>query len=106
VLARLQASSAESEEQSEKLADEFFENNLSIDEFLEQFKSSRAVMHLRKLKSEKMQELLRRGAQHSNATQPGNFSSTGFYQNTPYPNMPSMPAYPMPMMMPQPNMRF
>ncbi|KAG5682335.1 hypothetical protein PVAND_011694 [Polypedilum vanderplanki] len=97
VLARLQALAAESEEQSEKIADELFENNLSTEEFLEQFKASRTIMHLRKLKAEKMQELLRRGA-HRN-TQPGmnnNFPTTGFYQNTPYPN--SMPGFPMPMM--------
>jgi ESCRT-I complex subunit VPS37 len=111
VLARLQASSAESEEKSEKIVEDFLESSLSTDEFLEQFKASRMEMHLRKLKVEKMQELLRRGAHQGAPPQhgggggggAGNFSS-GFYQNAPYPSM--MPGgFPMPMMPPPPHMR-
>ena len=98
VLARLQACSAESEEKSDEIADEFFDSKLSIDEFLDKFKVERTQMHLRKLKAEKMQELLRRGAHH-NATN-SNFPppNTGFYGAVPYPT--NMPPYPMPVMRP------
>lgn len=101
ILARLQAAAAESEEQSDQLADDLYENKLSVDEFLEQFKTSRTEMHLRKLKAEKMQDLLRRGAHMNNSSNPTIGSafpppSTGFYGPTPYPT--NMPAFPMPMM--------
>lgn len=92
---------AESEEKSDQIADDLFENKISIDEFLDQFKISRTEMHLRKLKAEKMQELLRRGAHRSNPSNPqiSNFpTSTGFYGPAPYPT--NMPAFPMPMMRP------
>lgn len=97
VLARLQASAAESEEKSDQLAEGFFENNIPTDEFLEQFKVSRAEMHLRKLKAEKMQELLRQTSRQSGG--PGMYQSN-FYGpgpgTSPYPNIPSM-QFPMPM---------
>jgi ESCRT-I complex subunit VPS37 len=57
----LKASAAESEEKSDQIAENFLESSLSIDEFLDQFKSVRMEMHLRKLKADKMQELLRHG---------------------------------------------
>jgi ESCRT-I complex subunit VPS37 len=98
ILARLQASAAESEEASDKLADDFFDNSIPLDEFLDKFKSSRTEMHLRKLKAEKMQELLRSGA-HRNSTNnhPSAAQPTGFY-GQPYPNM--MPGYANMMPMP------
>lgn len=72
-------------------------NSLSIDEFLEQFKPSRTEMHLRKLKAEKMQELLRQGAHqpHGNGPPHINYGGAGFYGSpmsgaAPYPNMPLM----------------
>lgn len=102
ILARLQAASAESEEKSDQIADDLFENKISIDEFLEQFKVSRTEMHLRKLKAEKMQELLRRGAHRNQGNPPAvgypPTGPTGFYGPTPYPT--NMPAFPMPVMRP------
>ncbi|XP_070500207.1 vacuolar protein sorting-associated protein 37B [Chironomus tepperi] len=98
VLARLQACSAESEEKSDEIADEFFDSKLTIDEFLDQFKVTRTQMHLRKLKAEKMQELLRRGSHHNPPNSNFPPPNTGFYGAAPYPT--SMPAFPMPVMRP------
>lgn len=97
VLARVLAAAAESEEKSEAIANQFFDNNIMTDEFLETFKSSRMEMHLRKLKAEKMQELLRQGAhQGVNNNHPSAYPTSNFYGGgMPYPNQPS---FPMPMM--------
>lgn len=93
----LKASAAESEEKSDKIAEDFFDQSLSIDEFLEQFKPSRIEMHLRKLKVDKMQELLRKGpAQHMNYPGPGMSNFYGTPNPTPYPNSPAYPMMPMP----------
>ncbi|CRL02024.1 CLUMA_CG015172, isoform A [Clunio marinus] len=99
----LKASAAESEEKSEKFAEDFLESSASIEEFLDKFKESRIEMHLRKLKADKMQELLRRGntgngppAQSNYPPGPGNFYGQHQRNPAPYPNMPSYPMMPMP----------
>jgi ESCRT-I complex subunit VPS37 len=90
------AAAAESEEKSEDIANQFFDNNLPTDEFLDQFKSSRMQMHLRKLKAEKMQELLRQGAHQGISNAPVYPPTSNFYGGgMPYP---SQPSFPMPMM--------
>lgn len=89
------AAAAESEERSEDIATKFFDSEIATDEFLEQFKSSRMEMHLRKLKAEKMQELLRQGA-HQGVSNPSVYPTSNFYGGSvPYPMQPS---FPMPMM--------
>lgn len=99
----LKASAAESEEASDKIAEDFLSSSIAIDEFLEQFKSSRIEMHLRKLKADKMKELLRQGAGNGPPQinyPPGGMSN--FYgpnpSNAPYPNMQpgGYPMMPMP----------
>lgn len=99
----LKASSAESEEKSDQIAEDFMSNSLSIDEFLEQFKPSRTEMHLRKLKADKMQELLRQGVNGPpppmrNICPPGMPNFYGSPGSAPYPNMPQggYPMMPMP----------
>ncbi|KAJ6636248.1 Vacuolar protein sorting-associated protein 37B, partial [Pseudolycoriella hygida] len=64
-LALLQTAAAESEEASERIVKQFLDKELQIDGFLEQFMVSRKTMHLRKLKAEKMNELIRRGSTNS-----------------------------------------
>lgn len=114
----LKATAAESEEKSDQIAENFLDRGLTIDEFLEQFKSSRTEMHLRKLKADKMQELLRAGVRNGSATGPMVYpgkclikyyryfltlksrNSTGnssFYGGpSPYPNSGPYPMMPMP----------
>ncbi|XP_055542016.1 uncharacterized protein LOC129727828 [Wyeomyia smithii] len=67
VLALLHAAAAESEEESEKIVKQFLDNDITIDVYLEQFMSSRKAMHSRKLKAEKMTELVRNGLNQSAA---------------------------------------
>lgn len=100
----LKASAAESEEKSDEIAEQFMSQSILIDEFLDQFKSKRMEMHLRKLKVDKMQELLRHGVGNGQHPPPqGNYPPpSNFYNPAPYPN--AMPGgYPM-MPMP-PNFR-
>lgn len=103
VLARIKLAAAESEEKSEEIANKFFDSSISHEEFLDQFKTSRTEMHLRKLKAEKMQELLRQGAHQgisNNPHQQPAYPSSNFYGGgggMPYPsNMPGFPAMPYP----------
>lgn len=110
-LALLQTAASESEEQTEEFVKKFTDNELNVDAFLEEFLSSRRAMHLRKLKAEKMQELIRKQAQRQSTGGPaagglpyGNLPGTAggissFYpppkMGVPYPMMgPLMPLPP------------
>ncbi|GFG35660.1 hypothetical protein Cfor_11448 [Coptotermes formosanus] len=66
-LALLQTAAAESEEESEAIAEKFLDGNLDIDNFLEQFTARRKVMHLRRVKADKMTEILTRQRNASSA---------------------------------------
>lgn len=88
----LKAAAAESEEKSDKISEDFLAQSLTIDEFLDQFKSSRIEMHLRKLKVDKMQELLRQGA--GPAPSQMNFYGQPTHGAAPYPSM-MQGGYPM-----------
>lgn len=105
ILALLQTAAAESEEESEKIATQFLDNNSTVDEFMDKFMSSRKLMHLRKLKAEKMSELLRQQRSGNNSSNSrigvGNYGSPGnFYQpsqgSVPYPMNPGNLPMPMP----------
>lgn len=64
-MALLQTAASESETKSEEIVTKLQEREVPVDEFLEQFMTARKEMHLRKLKSEKMVELIRQ--QQANA---------------------------------------
>lgn len=83
-LALLQTAAAEAEETSECIVKQLMDKELLIDAFLETFLQSRKTMHLRKLKADKMAELVKRNKQGSGITQQ---PYTGFYP-------PSATAYP------------
>lgn len=57
-MALLQAKAADCEDTSDIIAAKFQDKEISIDEYLEQFMTARKTMHLRKLKAEKMMEIL------------------------------------------------
>lgn len=59
VLALLQTEAAKAEEESESVADAFIDGSIEVEDFLEKYKSNRTVAHMRKVKSEKMQEIIR-----------------------------------------------
>lgn len=53
----LQEEVARAEEHSEELLEKFMEANVSLDEFLDSFQSSRKTYHIRRAQAEKMQEV-------------------------------------------------
>ncbi|XP_061393036.1 vacuolar protein sorting-associated protein 37B [Musca vetustissima] len=88
-LALLQTAAAESEEASEEIVKKFTGNEITVEAFLEEFLAARKNMHLRRLKAEKMQELMKRQAQGGRNMGSGpaysNIPSSGFY---PAPRLP------------------
>merc|ERR1712136_721563 len=58
MLAVLQTSCAVSEEQSEELAEQFLNGEVSVQEFLQDFKVKKTEAHTKRLKTEKMRELI------------------------------------------------
>lgn len=116
VLALLQTAAAESEEESEQIVKQFLDNEIAIDVYLDKFMSSRKTMHSRKLKAEKMTELVRSGTggggiasqqplQRPNFGNPypAPHAGSGFYP-PPMPNAGAVP-YPLgPVIMPMPGM--
>ncbi|KAG8241829.1 vacuolar protein sorting-associated protein 37B isoform X1 [Homalodisca vitripennis] len=91
-LALLQTAAAEMEEESEELAKKFLDGSLDIDGFLEQFSSRRKLMHLRRVKADKMTEMVRK---RSSISQASRSSGSNFYlpppQLAPYPSVTPMP---------------
>lgn len=65
-LALLQTAASEMEEDSEKIAKKFLDNEVDIDEFLDQFLTKRKLMHLRLVKAEKLSKILQRDPTLSN----------------------------------------
>ncbi|KAJ8675409.1 hypothetical protein QAD02_011195 [Eretmocerus hayati] len=99
----LQAAAAEIEEESEKVAEKFLGGDMEVDEFLDQFLTRRKIMHMRKVKVDKMRELMKKPpSSHSlNPGYPitGNFP--GMSPSVPYPTgIVSMPMPVPPVMKP------
>ncbi|XP_014252965.1 vacuolar protein sorting-associated protein 37B [Cimex lectularius] len=67
-LSLLQTAAAEIEEESEKLSESFLNGDMELDDFLEQFISRRKIMHLHKVKSDKMAEIINQQNQIMNST--------------------------------------
>merc|ERR1719175_105437 len=115
LLALLEAANQEVEEESEQMTDTFLSGGDNLDEFLEQYHEKRKLAHLRRVKVDKLKELIRgrnQGQQGtpSRAAPPppgghqqrgGNYSwggrGPGYEQQLPYP---AQPQYNMPMPMP------
>ncbi|XP_076107281.1 vacuolar protein sorting-associated protein 37B-like [Mytilus galloprovincialis] len=85
----LQTEAAKSEEDSEKLADNFCEGKVGLDNFLETYISSRTMSHLRQIKSQKMNELVR---EHSPTRNRGQISSS-YNNDIRSPGLAPYPAY-------------
>ncbi|KFM81748.1 Vacuolar protein sorting-associated protein 37B, partial [Stegodyphus mimosarum] len=73
-LALLQAAAAESEEESEAISENFLSGEIQVDAFLESYLNKRKLTHLRRVKAEKMAELLNqaRAASRNYAARPIN----------------------------------
>uniref|UniRef100_A0A3B4YEN8 VPS37C subunit of ESCRT-I n=1 Tax=Seriola lalandi dorsalis TaxID=1841481 RepID=A0A3B4YEN8_SERLL len=79
LFSRLQAEGSKTEAESEQaLADEFLEGSLSLDSFLDRFLSLRSLAHKRRVRIEKLQEILR---QRSEGNLTAMTSSAGISQD-------------------------
>ncbi|XP_073258014.1 vacuolar protein sorting-associated protein 37B-like [Porites lutea] len=58
-LALLQTSTAQAEEEAEKTADKFLDREMNVEDFIQTFQSQKTLHHLRRIKTEKLTELLR-----------------------------------------------
>ncbi|XP_022074339.1 vacuolar protein sorting-associated protein 37C [Acanthochromis polyacanthus] len=74
LLSRLQTEGSKTEAESEALADEFLDGSLPLDSFLDRFLSLRSLAHKRRVRIEKLQEILR---QRSESTPTAMTSSAG-----------------------------
>ncbi|KAF7991724.1 hypothetical protein HCN44_010525 [Aphidius gifuensis] len=84
----LQSAAAELEEETEKLAETFLSGEYAVDEFLEKFLIRKKLVHLRKVKIDKMRELMRKSTMKTTTT-PG-------YPTSNYPGMaPGAVPYPL-----------
>lgn len=84
-LALLQTAAAEAEEESEAISESFLSSEIGVDAFLETYLSKKKLAHLRRVKVEKMVELLNSQAS-KNLNLPvaeGTFASSN--SNPPYP---------------------
>ncbi|XP_051539425.1 vacuolar protein sorting-associated protein 37B-like [Myxocyprinus asiaticus] len=63
LLALLQAEGAKIEEETENMADSFLDGAASLDTFIDEYQSKRKLAHLRRVKIEKLQEMVLKGHQ-------------------------------------------
>ncbi|XP_032688335.1 vacuolar protein sorting-associated protein 37B isoform X2 [Odontomachus brunneus] len=92
----LQAAAAEIEEESETVAEKFMAGDIEVDEFLDHFLTRRKLMHLRKVKVDKLKELVRKGYSANNTPGYPTISNfPGMTPSIPYPTGPV--AMPMPL---------
>uniref|UniRef100_A0A7E4VQN4 VPS37 C-terminal domain-containing protein n=1 Tax=Panagrellus redivivus TaxID=6233 RepID=A0A7E4VQN4_PANRE len=86
VSALLQAASREAEDESEKIAEQFANGQVEIAEFVRTFEEKRKLAHKRKVKSEKLAEILRSQVYPPAAANPPNRQShPAAHGSTPYP---------------------
>ncbi|XP_026885093.2 VPS37B subunit of ESCRT-I a [Electrophorus electricus] len=107
-LALLQAEGAKIEEETENMADSFLDGDVTLDSFIDEYQSKRKLAHLRRVKIEKLQELVLKGPQLLQATptadpapkpsalqrEPGDTPVTQPRRAPPLPPIKSPPAFP------------
>jgi ESCRT-I complex subunit VPS37 len=108
----LQSATLQAEEESEQLAEKFLERALDVDTFVEEFQQRRKMTHLRKVKADKMKELVakqKHSAQQFGVSNPARPAPPPpSYANQPFSNNPLPPYLPYPIFPPNnaPNMPY
>ena len=93
----MQTSTAEAEEQSETVANDFLNSELTIDSFIKDFIEKRKLANLRRIKSEKLEECIRHDASNRYNNGPNSMASAQFAPVRPAPAPPTLPfAAPLP----------
>eukprot|EP00092_Neocalanus_flemingeri_P012818 GFUD01013811.1.p1 GENE.GFUD01013811.1~~GFUD01013811.1.p1 ORF type:complete len:213 (-),score=105.17 GFUD01013811.1:115-753(-) len=102
LLALLEAANQEAEEESETLMEDFLQDGGSVEQFLENYQEKRKLAHLRRIKVDKMKELLRKKSGPARTAPPPPLPYPSYGQSSvaplPYPtqamhNMPMAPSY-------------
>ncbi|XP_043924851.1 vacuolar protein sorting-associated protein 37B [Protopterus annectens] len=62
LLALLQAEGAKIEEETENMAERFLDGEISLDSFIDEYHTKRKLAHVRRVKIEKLQEMVLKGA--------------------------------------------
>ncbi|XP_007539856.2 vacuolar protein sorting-associated protein 37B [Erinaceus europaeus] len=70
LLALLQAEGAKIEEDTENMAEKFLDGELPLDSFIDVYQSQRKLAHMRRVKIEKLQEMVLKGQRLPQATAP------------------------------------
>ncbi|XP_047238377.1 VPS37B subunit of ESCRT-I a [Girardinichthys multiradiatus] len=70
LLALLQAEGAKIEEETENMADSFLDGDMTLDAFIDSYQNKRKLAHLRRVKIEKLQEMVQKGQHLPQATVP------------------------------------
>ncbi|ESO95558.1 hypothetical protein LOTGIDRAFT_239432 [Lottia gigantea] len=101
LLAVLQTEAAKAEEQTEDLASEFCSKEIDVNDFLQKYIPSRKEAHTKRIKSEKMGEIIRNPSSsvHINYSSSVSTSITSYSsssQSAPYPSNNAMPVPRMP----------
>ncbi|XP_049572531.1 VPS37B subunit of ESCRT-I a [Syngnathus scovelli] len=63
LLALLQAEGAKIEEETENMADSFLDGDMTLEAFIDSYQNQRKLAHLRRVKIEKLQEMVMKGQQ-------------------------------------------
>lgn len=92
----LQTAAAEIEEESETIAQKFLAGDIEVDEFFEQFLSRRKLMHLRKVKVDKLRELIKKSHTTTGPGYPIASNYPGIAPTIPYPTGPVSMPMPVP----------
>ncbi|XP_007448747.1 PREDICTED: vacuolar protein sorting-associated protein 37B [Lipotes vexillifer] len=70
LLALLQAEGAKIEEDTENMAEKFLDGELPLDSFIDVYQSKRKLAHMRRVKIEKLQEVVLKGQRHPQGLPP------------------------------------
>ncbi|XP_047448282.1 VPS37B subunit of ESCRT-I a [Mugil cephalus] len=70
LLALLQAEGAKIEEETENMADSFLDGDMTLDSFIDAYQNKRKLAHLRRVKIEKLQEMVMSGQRLPQASVP------------------------------------
>ncbi|XP_051972185.1 VPS37B subunit of ESCRT-I b [Xyrauchen texanus] len=114
LLALLQTEGAKIEEETENMADSFLDGTLSLDSFIDDYQNKRKLAHLRRVKIDKLQEMVLKGIQvpqgssNGPSQPPETFSSSAPFQklanDSPSHVRPTPTSQPLPCYYPLPNM--
>ncbi|XP_013778997.1 vacuolar protein sorting-associated protein 37B-like isoform X2 [Limulus polyphemus] len=98
ILSMLQTSAAQSEEETEEMADRLLNGDIPIEDFIEKYLEKRKVAHLRRVKAEKMAELLAQKRNLSNSMLPSSQYQSPLSISMPNRSPPVQTFYPGPSM--------